>query len=130
MCRRPSLLCVFLLVATAPASAQWWTPAPARDAAPAAAPEAPARSGDYLALMDADRDGRVSPPEYQDWLSYAFDRMDADRDGVLRAAEQPGGRGEEVTRAVYRERLLQRFRRQDLDRNGWLDARELAAPPQ
>lgn len=130
MCRRPVLLFLTLMAAAAPAQAQWWTPAPARDAAPAPAADTPARSGDYLALMDADRDGRVSPTEYQDWLSYAFDRMDTDRDGVLAAAEQPGGRGEVVTRTVYRERLLQRFRRQDLDRNGWLDARELAAPPQ
>ena len=40
-------------------------------------------TGDYLARMDADHDGRVSLVEYQDWLSYAFDSMDRDRDGVL-----------------------------------------------
>ena len=86
-------------------------------------------SGDYLARMDADRDGRVSLVEYQDWLSYAFDAMDRDRDGVLSPAEQPGGRGTALTRAAHRERLAERFRRQDANRDNVLDARELAAPP-
>jgi hypothetical protein len=46
-------------------------------------------SSDYLARMDADRDGRVSLSEYQDWLCYAFDAMDRNHDGVLVAAELP-----------------------------------------
>ena len=88
------------------------------------------RSGDYLSKMDADRDGRVSLVEYQDWLSYAFDGMDRDRDGVLSAAEQPGGRGQPLTREAHRARLAERFRKQDGNRDGYLNARELAAPPQ
>jgi Ca2+-binding EF-hand superfamily protein len=80
--------------------------------------------------MDTDGDGRVSPTEYQDWLSYAFDGMDRDHDGVLSPAEQPGGRGEPITRDTHRARLAERFRRQDVDRSGFLDAKELAAPPQ
>ena len=87
-------------------------------------------SGDYLQRMDANGDGRVSLAEYQDWLSYAFDAMDRDRDGVLSAAEQPGGRGAALTRAEHRARLAQRFARQDGNRDGYLSARELAAPPQ
>ena len=51
------------------------------------------RAGDYLSKMDVDGDGRVSLVEYQDWLGYAFHGMDRDRNGVLSAAEQPGGRG-------------------------------------
>lgn len=86
-------------------------------------------AGDYLSKMDADRDGRVSLAEYQDWLSYAFDAMDGDRDGVLSVAEQPGGRGKPLPRAEHRERIAERFRRQDADRDGFLSARELAAPP-
>ena len=39
------------------------------------------RTGDYVSKMDADRDGRVSLVEYQDWLGYAFHGMDRDRDG-------------------------------------------------
>lgn len=88
-----------------------------------------AATADYLAKMDADGDRRVSLAEYQDWLSYAFDGMDRDRDGVLVAAELPGGRGQPVTRAAHRERLALRFAKQDADRDGFLDARELAAPP-
>ena len=87
-------------------------------------------TGDYLSKMDADRDGRVSLAEYQDWLSYAFDAMDRDRDGVLSAVEQPDSRGKPLARAAHRERIAERFRRQDADRDGFLSARELAAPPQ
>jgi len=89
-----------------------------------------AGTADYLAKMDRDGDGRVSLAEYQDWMSYAFDAMDADGDGVLSPAEQPGGKGRAISRAEHRARLADRFRRQDLDGNGFLDARELAAPPQ
>ena len=87
------------------------------------------RTGDYLSKMDANGDGRVSLVEYQDWLSYAFDAMDRDHDGVLSPSEQPGGRGTALTRAAHRERLAERFRRQDANRDNVLDARELAAPP-
>jgi len=86
-------------------------------------------SGEYLARMDTDVDGRVSLVEYQDWLSYAFDRMDADGDGVLAPGEQPGGRGRPVTREAHRARLADAFRRQDANRDGTLSAAELAAPP-
>lgn len=79
--------------------------------------------------MDADGDGRVSLPEYLDWMGYAFDRMDRDRDGVLAAAELPGGHGAPLTQAAHRAQLAERFRRQDANRDGVLDARELAAPP-
>jgi len=87
------------------------------------------RTGDYLSKMDADRDGRVSLAEYQDWLSYAFDAMDRDRDGMLSPAEQPGGKGATLARVEHRARLAERFRRQDADRDGFLSAKELAAPP-
>lgn len=88
------------------------------------------RSGDYLLKMDADRDGRVALAEYQDWLSYAFDGMDRNRDGVLSPSEQPGGKGHVLTRDQHRARLAERFRKQDINRDGYLSARELAAPPQ
>lgn len=85
---------------------------------------------DYLSKLDADRDGRVSLAEYQDWMGYAFERMDRDRDGVLTAAEQPGGKGKPIAREAHRAQLAERFRKQDADRDGYLSAKELAAPPQ
>jgi len=88
------------------------------------------RTGDYLLKMDADRDGRVALIEYQDWLSYAFDGMDRNRDGVLSPSEQPGGKGQALTRDQHRARLAERFRKQDANRDGFLSAKELAAPPQ
>ena len=88
------------------------------------------RTGDYLSKMDRDGDGKVSLAEYQDWLTYAFDGMDRDRDGMLSAAEQPGGKGQPLTREQHRARLAERFRKQDANRDGYLNARELAAPPQ
>jgi len=95
---------------------------------PAAAQEVTS-TGDYLARMDADRDGRVSLSEYQDWLSYAFDAMDRNHDGVLTPDELPGGRGAAITRTQHRARLADAFRRQDRNHDGFLGARELAAPP-
>lgn len=83
----------------------------------------------YLAQMDTDHDGRVSLPEYQDWLSYAFDAMDLNHDGVLSTNELPGGRGPPVSRTQHRARLADAFHRQDRNGDGRLDARELAAVP-
>ena len=88
------------------------------------------RSSDYLSKMDSDHDGRVSLLEYQDWLSYAFDGMDRNHDGVLSADEQPGGKGKPITREAYRAQLAERFRKQDVNHDGYLSAKELAAPPQ
>ena len=88
------------------------------------------RTGDYLSKMDRDGDGKVSLAEYQDWLTYAFDGMDRDRDGVLSPSEQPGGKGQPLIREQHRARLAERFRKQDANRDGFLSARELAAPPQ
>ncbi len=86
-------------------------------------------TSEYLTRMDTDGDGRVSLVEYQDWMSYAFEAMDVDHDGVLSAAELPGGRGKPVTRSVHRARLAAAFGRQDRNGDGYLSARELAAPP-
>lgn len=87
-------------------------------------------TGDYLRRMDTDADGHASLVEYQQWMGYAFERMDLDRNGVLDPAELPGGRGRPVTLADHRTSLAEAFRRQDLNHDGVLDARELAAPPQ
>ena len=86
-------------------------------------------TGDYLAQMDKDGDGRVSLAESQAWMSYAFEGMDRNRDGTLSADELPGGRGKPITREAHLAQLAERFRRQDVDRDGFLGEKELAAPP-
>ena len=86
-------------------------------------------TSDYLARMDTDRDGRVSLAEYQVWMSYAFDGMDRNRDGVLSVDELPGGRGKPITREEHLAQLAARFKRQDADGDGFLSEKELAAPP-
>lgn len=133
---------VLTLVLPSIAHARRWrdTPMSAPNAAPSDAPNTavtpthappPVKAtGDYLIRMDADDDGKVSLSEYQDWLSYAFDRMDANRDGTLAPEEQPGGRGVALTRDAHRMRVAETFQRQDRNRDGVLDTRELAAPPQ
>ena len=98
-------------------------------AARAATAPSVSASGDYLARMDRDGDGRVSLVEYQGWLGYAFERMDRDGDGILSPAELPGGRGRPVRLDEHRASLAAAFRRQDRNGDGMLDARELAAPP-
>src|SRR3546814_15237803 len=80
--------------------------------------------------MDSDGDGRISLVEYQDWMSYAFDGMDRNRDGTLTPDELPGGKGTPVTREGYRARIAATFNKQDVDRDGTLDARDPATPPQ
>ena len=87
-------------------------------------------TGDYLLRMDSNHDGRVSLLEYQDWMSYAFDAMDRNRDGRLALDELPGGKGKPVTRDDYRARIAATFQRQDRNGDGYLNAKELAAPPQ
>lgn len=87
-------------------------------------------TSDYLARMDSDADGRVSVGEFLDWMSYAFDARDANRDGVLSPDELPGGKGQAITREQHRERLAATFKKQDVNRDGYLSAKELAAPPQ
>jgi Ca2+-binding EF-hand superfamily protein len=87
-------------------------------------------TGDYLSRMDSNGDGGISLAEYQDWMSYGFDAMDRNRDGVLTPDELPGGKGKPVTRAEYRARIAATFNKQDVNRDGRLSARELAAPPQ
>lgn len=84
---------------------------------------------DYLERMDGDHDGHVSLAEYQAWMGYAFEQMDANGDGMLTPEELPGGRGKTISLAEHRESLAAMFLRQDADHDGFLDAKELAAPP-
>jgi hypothetical protein len=84
---------------------------------------------EYLVRMDSDQDGRIALGEYQAWMSYAFEGMDRNHDGILMPDELPGGRGQPISLVEHRDTLAERFRRQDADRDGYLNAQELAAPP-
>jgi hypothetical protein len=97
-----------------------------------AAQPLPRTPADYLVTMDRDGDKRVALSEYQDYLSRGFQQMDRDGDGRLSVAELPAGaRTRRVpTLENHRRSLAATFDRQDFDNNGYLDARELAAPPQ
>lgn len=99
----------------------------------AALAQSPDTPNDYLRDMDANRDGRVQLVEYQEYLSYAFDQIDRNRDGVLQAHEYPPGvtprPGPPRTRAQHHAALAKQFRLQDSNHDGTLDARELGQPP-
>ena len=84
---------------------------------------------DFVARMDTDIDGRVSLPEYTEYLSYAFYRMDADGNGVLEPREQLVPNGKRLTLAEHQANLAEMFRKLDTSGDGYLTARELAVPP-
>jgi hypothetical protein len=121
----------------------WFRRAPAERAARFGAPlvfvactlgaqPLPRTPADYLVTMDSDGDSRVALAEYQDYLSRGFQQMDRNGDGQLSTAELPGGaRVRRVpTLENHRRSLAATFDRQDFNNDGFLDARELAAPPQ
>ena len=93
-------------------------------------PTAAAQSqADFVARMDTDIDGRVSLPEYTEYLSYAFYRMDADNNGVLEPNEQLVPNGKRLTLAEHQANLAEMFTKLDVSRDGFLSAKELAVPP-
>ena len=95
----------------------------------AAAQGYPRTPSEYLKLMDADGDGRVSEQEYVDYLSAGFRRMDTNGDGILEPEELPGGRGKPISLHTHQDNLRRQFRKLDRNHDGYLDAKELAAPP-
>lgn len=84
---------------------------------------------DYLARFDTSGDGKVGLEEYLNWMIYAFEDMDRNRDGVLTADELPGGKGKPISREAYLAQLTERFHKQDVNHDGFLSEKELAAPP-
>ena len=89
-----------------------------------------AQSGhDYFAVVDLDRDGRISLAEYQERFSYAFRQMDRNRDGVVEESEQEVPGAPRMTLAQLHAQLAEQFRRQDKNHDGTLSPREFLAPP-
>lgn len=84
---------------------------------------------DYLSRLDTNQDGRIAVSEYQAWMGYAFERMDANGDGTLTDEELPVATGKAVSLVEHRAVLAGMFQRLDVDGDGFLDAAELAAPP-
>ena len=84
---------------------------------------------DYFDAMDLDHSGGVSLGEFQDWMSYAFVRIDQNGNNVIDAEEAlvPKMRG--VTRAKHQTNIAAQFARQDINNNGQLSMAELTAPP-
>jgi Ca2+-binding EF-hand superfamily protein len=90
----------------------------------AANAQTPDTPNDYLRDMDANHDGRVQLAEYQDYLSYAFNQIDRNRDGVLQPHEYPPGvtprPGPLRTLDQHHAALAKQFRLQDSNHDGTL----------
>ena len=99
-------------------------------AALVAAPTAQAQGGrSYFDVVDLDHDGRISLAEYIERFSYAFRRMDANRDGVVDESEQLVKGSPRLTIEQLRSQLAEQYRRQDENRDGALSPKEFLAPP-
>jgi Ca2+-binding EF-hand superfamily protein len=85
---------------------------------------------DYLRSFDRDGDKRVSLLEFQDAMSWAFEQMDKNADGILTPSEQLIPKAKTFTLKEHRDRLAIQFGKQDRNKDGFLSAKELAAPPQ
>jgi Ca2+-binding EF-hand superfamily protein len=95
-----------------------------------AAGPALAQSGQsYFDIVDLDDDGRISLAEYTERFSYAFRKMDANRDGVVEEHEQRVPGAPRLTLAQLHAQLAGQFHRQDKNKDGSLSPREFLAPP-
>lgn len=95
----------------------------------ASAPTSAQSRAGYFGSADGDHDGRLSLAEFQDWMSYAFRRMDGNRDNVLDPGEQHVPNATRLTLEELHARQAEQFRRQDKNRDGFLSEQEFLAPP-
>ncbi len=84
----------------------------------------------YFSSIDRNGNGGVSIAEFQEWMAYAFNRIDKNSNNVIDADEALVPKMAGVTRARHQANIAAQFRRQDRNRNGELSMFELTAPPQ
>jgi Ca2+-binding EF-hand superfamily protein len=83
----------------------------------------------YFAKADLNHDGKLSLAEFQDFMSYAFKRMDTNHDRVIDTSEQVIPNAKRITLDEHYARLEAQFKRQDKNHDGFLSQREFLAPP-
>ena len=83
----------------------------------------------YFQAVDTDQDGRISPAEYIERMTWACHQLDANHDGVLEPGEQLAPGAPRTTIAEVHERLQAQFKRQDRNHDGQLAPAEFLAPP-
>lgn len=83
----------------------------------------------YFDVVDTNRNNKISLEEYVDRFTFAFRKMDSNRDSILQPSEQLVPNGPTVTLLELKYRLEKQFHRQDKNKDGWLSAREFLAPP-
>jgi Ca2+-binding EF-hand superfamily protein len=112
--RSPNLLAALALLASA-----------------ACAQDFPRTPKEYLQRMDSNGDGKVDETEYVRYMSQGFLRMDVNGDGVIDANDGPMRPGARPIRLdEFQRNLIHQFHKLDTNHDGYLNARELAQPPQ
>lgn len=84
----------------------------------------------YFDAADTDHDHKLSLPEFQEWMSFAFRQMDKNHDNILEPDEQLIPNAKRLTLDELHTRQTTQFRRQDKNHDGFLSAKEFLAPPQ
>ena len=84
----------------------------------------------YFDAADTDHDHRLSLPEFQEWMSFAFRQMDSNHDDVIEPDEQLVPNAPRLTLEELHQRQAEQFRRQDKNHDGFLSTQEFLAPPQ
>jgi Ca2+-binding EF-hand superfamily protein len=97
----------------------------------ATAQDFPRTPAEYLQRLDSNGDGKIGEAEYVDYMSEGFRRMDANGDGVLDSSDMPRAtHARRTTIEDFQRNLSSQFHKLDRNRDGYLNARELAQPPQ